>query len=209
MPLIMVEHPLIEDALAHLRNKHTKPAEFRFALHKLTIFLFYEASKTIQQTQPIKIETPLGETTVKKLEPSSVVLVPILRAGLGMLEPILNFVPDAAVYHLGIYRNEETLEPVVYYSNLNGSIKGKDVFILDPMIATAGSIIKSYKMINEFNPRTIKAICAIIAPEGLKSIESEISTLEIFSASLDNHLTSNGYIYPGLGDAGNRYFGNL
>ncbi|MGB9561540.1 MAG: uracil phosphoribosyltransferase [bacterium] len=208
MPVKVIEHPIVKDKLSRLRDKNTSSSEFRRYLHQLSLFLFYEASRNIVHTESFDIETPLGKTCGERIKYSNLAFVPILRAGLGMLEPLLELVPDSSVYHIGIYRNEQTLEPVLYYSNIDKTIFGKEVFILDPMIATAGSIIKSFKLIEEFGPGSVKALCAIIAPEGLELIEKETSSFEIFAASIDEKLTSTGFIYPGLGDAGNRYFGN-
>jgi len=209
MPLKLVSHPLVADRLGYLRDKSTTPPQFRDLLQQLGFFLFYEASRECSHLREADVVTPLGWTTRTIFDDKKIVLVPILRAGLGMLELILRIVPNAEIYHVGIYRDEKTLKPIVYYSNLSSSISGKDVFILDPMVATAGSVAKCHEMVKAFNPRTITTLCAIISPEGAHILEKEAPDMQIYAASLDAGLTENGYIYPGLGDAGDRYFGNV
>jgi len=176
-------------------------------LHQISLFLFYEANRD-STTQEKQIETPLGWTTGSIFNDKNVALVPILRAGLGMTELILKVVPNAEIYHIGIYREERTLKPKVYYSNLSSALKGKRVYLLDPMIATAGSLLKCYQMVKVYQPAEIYTLCVIISPEGAELLNREASDLRIYAASLDGGLTEDGFIYPGLGDAGDRYYDN-
>ena len=207
MSLKLVSHPLVGDRLGYLRDRNTTPHQFRQFLHQIAFFLFYEANRL---SIPIegKVETPLGWTTRTIFNDNKVALLPILRAGLGMIEFILDILPNAEVYHLGLYRDEKTLHPVQYYSNLSSTIEGKSVFILDPMIATAHTIHKCYEMVKEFKPSKITTLCVLISPEGAQFLENNASDMEIYAASMDAGLTSEGFIYPGLGDAGDRYYGN-
>ncbi len=207
MSLKLVSHPLIADRLGYLRDKRTPSGKFREMLHQISLFLFYEANRLGSSIEE-KVETPLGWTTRSIFNDRDIVLVPILRAGLGMTELILRVLPNAEVYHIGMYRDERSLKPVKYYSNLSSSLAGKRVYLLDPMIATAGSVLRCYEMVKAYKPAIIITLCVIISPEGAQLLEREASDMEIFAAAMDAGLNERGFIYPGLGDAGDRYYGN-
>ena len=207
MSLRLVSHPLIADRLGYLRDRRTSSGKFREMLKQISSFLFYEANRLIVPVEE-KVETPLGWTTRSIFNDRNIVLVPILRAGLGMVELILRIVPNAEVYHIGMYREEKTLKPIKYYSNLSNMLAGKNVYILDPMIATAGTVLKSYEMVKQFKPARVIVLCVIISPEGVQLLNTRAKDLEIYAAAMDAGLNKNGFIYPGLGDAGDRYYGN-
>jgi len=201
-----LKHSLIEHKLAILRNKETGTKEFREIVSELAMFLCYEAMKDAK-LEIKEIETPIQKTQVKMLDEDKYAFVPILRAGTGMLEGITTIVPNAKIGHIGMYRNEETLKPVKYFFKVPKDIQQREVLILDPMLATGGSGCDAIQMIKEEGVKKIKFLCIIAAPEGIKKMQEEHPDVEIYCAKIDEMLNENGYIVPGLGDAGDRIFG--
>lgn len=205
MAVYELKHPLIEHKLTNLRNKNTDTKLFRESLNEISGLMVYEATKHLKLRE-IKIETPIETTTAKILE-QPVTLVPILRAGLGMVEGILQLVPTAKVGHLGVYRNEETLEPTYYYAKMPTDVKNSQVFIVDPMLATGGSMIYTIDYLKKQGVENITMLCIIGAPEGIKKVTEKHPDVDLYIASIDKGLNEKAYIYPGLGDAGDRIFG--
>mgnify|MGYP003369112030 FL=1 len=201
-----IKHALVSHKLVTMRNKDTKTFEFRNLCNDIGMFLGYEALENIN-TYDEEIETPISKMNVKKIDESEIVLVAILRAGLGMMDGLLKVVPNAKVGHIGLYRNEETLKAVEYFTKLPDGIENCNVFLLDPMIATGGSIIDSLKILRNLGAKNVKVLSLIASPEGLKKINDEFSDVDIYVAAIDERLNEKGYIVPGLGDAGDRIFG--
>lgn len=206
MEPIEVKHPLIEHKLGILRDKKTGTKEFRELISEITLFLCYEAMKDAK-TYEEEIETPITKTTVNKLNENHYVFVPILRAGTGMIEGITTMIPNAKIGHIGLYRNEETLEPVKYLFKMPKHIEDKEIIIIDPMLATGGSGCAAIQMIKDEGVKNIKFLCVIAAPEGIERMRKEHPDVQIYCAKIDDHLNEKGYIVPGLGDAGDRIFG--
>ena len=206
MEAIEVKHPLINHKLAILRDKKTGTKEFRELISELTVFLCYEAMKDAK-TYETEIETPITKTKVEKLDENHYVFVPIIRAGTGMIAGITEMIPNAKIGHIGLYRNEETLEPVKYLFKMPKNIKDKEIIIIDPMLATGGSGCAAIQMLKDEGVKKIKFLCIIAAPEGIERINKEHPDVEIYCAKIDSHLNEIGYIVPGLGDAGDRIFG--
>ena len=203
--LNIINHPLIEHKLTKLRDKNTDTQNFRTNLNELAGLLAYEISRDLP-TEEVKVETPVGSTVSKRLS-KEIVLVPILRAGLGMVDGILSIISDARVGHIGIARNEGTLKPEPYYEKLPLGFEDGIVMVVDPMLATGGSASAAISSLKEQGASLIKLVCIVGAPEGVKKITSDHPDVEIYLASLDERLNENGYIVPGLGDAGDRLFG--
>ena len=201
----IVEHPLIKIKLSRMRNKHTDSRDFRSNLLELSQFMSFEVTKDLKLTT-FEIETPLAKTNGYKLE-TPVVLVPILRAGLGMVDGFKLMCPQASIGHIGLYRDEKTLKPVQYYCKMPKKIAGADVIILDPMLATGLSTIKAIDIIKTYKPKSIRVACVISAPEGLKALKEYDDSIQVFTCAVDEKLDENSYIVPGLGDAGDRIFG--
>lgn len=202
----ILDHPLIRHKLAIIRNKDTDTKQFREIISELATLMAYESFKDVP-TQQIEVETPLEKTTQTIVKENSIAIVPILRAGLGMVDGILSLFPAAKVGHIGLYRNEETLEPQEYYCKLPTNIENKVVMVVDPMLATGGSACDAVKMLKKRGCKKIKLMSIIAAPEGVKKIANEHPDVEIFVSTLDRCLNEHGYILPGLGDAGDRIFG--
>ena len=202
----IADHPLIQHTVSRLRDKATSSKEFRELISEITGLLCYESTRDLPLTDAT-IETPITTMTGKVLAGRKLVFVPILRAGLGMVDGALTLVPSARVGHIGLYRDPETLKPVEYYCKLPGDIAERDVIVLDPMLATGGSAIDAIAQIKQRHPQRIKFMCIIAAPEGLKALQEAHPDVDIYCASLDDHLNDHGYIVPGLGDAGDRIFG--
>ena len=202
----IADHPLIQHKVSRLRDKATSSKEFRELISEITGLLCYESTRDLPLTGAT-IETPITTMTGKVLAGRKLVFVPILRAGLGMVDGALTLVPSARVGHIGLYRDPETLKPVEYYCKLPGDIAERDVIVLDPMLATGGSAIDAIAQIKQRHPQRIKFMCIIAAPEGLKALQEAHPDVDIYCASLDDHLNDHGYIVPGLGDAGDRIFG--
>lgn len=205
--IYIVDHPLIKKDLTTLRDKNTQPEIFRSALQRISVLLASEISKNILLAE-IEVETPLEKTIGYKLK-KQIVLVPVLRAGLGMVNGFLELIPDSKVGHIGLQRNEETLEPIEYYFKTPSELEKSDVILLDPMLATGGSASGAITYLKNRGAQTIYFACIVAAPQGVQRINSDHPEVKIYSASLDRELNNKGYILPGLGDAGDRTFGTL
>ncbi len=206
----VIEHPLIEHKLTIIRDKKTGTKDFREIVNEIARLLAYEVSRDLP-LKDIEIETPLVKTTEKTLAGKKVVVVPILRAGLGMVDGILDLIPAARVGHVGLYRDEETMEPVEYFVKMPNDLENRELYIVDPMLATGGSAIAAIDSVLERGAKAenIKFICIVAAPEGVKTLQKAHPDVEIFTASLDEKLNEDAYIVPGLGDAGDRLYGTL
>ena len=202
------DHPLIQHKIAILRAKDTTRKEFRELVDEITMFMCYEALRDLPMTEVV-VETPITTTKCNMLAGDAIAVVPILRAGLGMVSGILNMVPNAAVGHIGLYRDETTLEPHEYYCKLPPRIDERQIILLDPMLATGGSAISAVNFIKAKGGKRIKFMCMIAAPEGMKALRAAHPDIDIYCAHLDERLNERGYIVPGLGDAGDRLFGTL
>lgn len=204
----ITNHPLIQHKLSILRSKDTGTQEFRTLINEIAMLECYEATRDLS-LQPKQVETPMGICTANEIAGRKMAIVPILRAGLGMVDGILTLVPSAKIGHIGLYRDPETVKPVEYYCKLPHDIEERDVFVLDPMIATGGSAIDAITLIKKRNPKSIKFMGIIAAPEGLQALQEAHPDVDIYCAALDEKLDENSYIVPGLGDAGDRIFGTL
>ncbi len=202
----IMDHPLIQHKLSILRDENTSTMKFRSLINEISMLMIYDATRDLPLAD-VDVQTPCGLAHCKEIKGRKLAFVPILRAGLGMVEGALALVPSARVGHIGLYRNEETLEPIEYYCKLPKDIEERDVFVVDPMLATGGSAIDAIGQIKKRHPRSIKFLCIIAAPEGLKALQEAHPDVEILAAGLDDKLNENGYIVPGLGDAGDRIFG--
>ena len=202
----ILEHPLIRHKLAIIRDKNTDTKQFREVISELATLMTYEAFKNVP-TVEIEVETPLEVTKQTVIKENSIAIVPILRAGLGMVDGILSLFPTAKVGHIGLYRDEETLEPQEYYCKLPVEIEKKVVMVVDPMLATGGSASDAIKMLKKRGCTNIKLLSIIAAPEGVTKVAEDHPDVEIFVSTLDRCLNEHGYILPGLGDAGDRIFG--
>ena len=203
----ILQHPLIEHKLAILRNRDTDNKHFRKTLNELSYLIVYEITRDLA-LKPVRIQTPLAPCDAQQLA-EQVLLVPILRAGLGMVDGILDLIPSAKVGHVGVYRDEETLRPVEYYCKLPPGAETMRVFLLDPMLATGGSIAYAIDRLKERGIRQITVVSVIAAPEGLAALHAAHPDAKIYVAMLDERLNDRGYILPGLGDCGDRLFGTL
>lgn len=202
----IMTHPLIKHKITLLRDKNTPSKDFRDLANEIASLMAYEVTRDLE-TEVVEVETPLCKTTGEILSGKKLALIPILRAGLGMVDGMLEILPSARVGHIGLYREPETLKIVEYYCKLPNDITERDVFVLDPMVATGGSANTAIQFLKEKGCKNIKLICLIAAPEGIEAIEKENPDVEIFAASLDEKLNEHSYILPGLGDAGDRLFG--
>lgn len=206
MEPIVLTHPLVKHKLAILRDKNSGTKEFRELATELSTMLCYEATKDAPLYET-EIETPITKTKVEKLNEDHYAFLPILRAGMGMLDGVLNIIPNAKVGHIGLFRNEETLEPTQYYFKVPSGIEDRTVIILDPMLATGGSACDAITSVKKIGVKSIKFLCIISAPEGIARIQREHPDVQIYTTSIDEKLNEIGYIVPGLGDAGDRIFG--
>ena len=204
--VVIMDHPLVAHKLTIMRDKNTSVKDFRELVSEIGMLITYEATRDLPMTTK-HIETPICEMDAPTLAGKKFAVVPILRAGLGMVDGMLTLIPAAKVGHIGLYRNEETLEPVEYYCKLPKDIAERDVFVLDPMLATGGSAIDAIGQIKKRGAKHIKFIGLIAAPEGLKALHEAHPDVDIYVAAQDEKLNENGYIIPGLGDAGDRIFG--
>lgn len=202
----IADHPLIRHKVTFLRDENTGSKQFRELIQEITELMMYEATRDLPMCD-IEVKTPITVTKSQVIAGRKLAFVPILRAGLGMVDGALELVPAARVGHIGLYRDPQTHTPVEYYCKLPSDISERDVFVLDPMLATGGSAIDAISMIKERHPRSIKFICIIAAPEGMKALSEAHPDVQIYCASLDEKLNENCYIVPGLGDAGDRIFG--
>ena len=206
MSVTEVDHPLVQHKLGLLRDKNTETQLFRLLVNELTLLLTYEATKDLA-VEEVDVETPLERTRVKRISGKKVAICPILRAGMGMLDGVLSLISGARVGFIGLYRNEETLQPVEYYVKLPSDIAERDVILLDPMLATGNSTAAAVSKVKEAGATSIRLIALIAAPEGIAHIVEEHPDVRIVVASIDRQLNEKGYIVPGLGDAGDRLYG--
>lgn len=206
----VIEHPLIEHKLTIIRDKETGTKDFREIVNEIARLLAYEVSRDLA-VEDVEIETPLVKSVEKKLAGKKVVVVPILRAGLGMVDGILDLIPAARVGHVGLYRDEETMEPVEYFVKMPNNLEDRQLYIVDPMLATGGSAIAAIDSVVERGAKieNIKFISIVAAPEGVEALHDAHPEVEIYTASLDEKLNDDAYIVPGLGDAGDRLYGTL
>ena len=204
----ITNHPLIQHKLSILRDKNTGTREFRQLIAELAMLECYEATRDLP-LQPKLIETPIGPCNANELAGRKMAIIPILRAGLGMVDGILNLVPSAKVGHIGMFRDPETHAPVPYYCKLPHDVEERDVLVLDPMLATGGSAVDAINQVKTYNPKSIRFLCIVAAPEGLQALQAAHPAVDIICAALDEKLNENAYIVPGLGDAGDRIFGTL
>ena len=200
------DHPLIQHKLSILRDKNTSSKDFRELVSEIAMLMCYEVTRDLP-LEEVEIETPICKTTVKHLAGKKLAIIPILRAGLGMVDGIRSLIPSARIGHIGLYRDETTLKPVEYYCKLPKDIADRDVIVVDPMLATGGSGIDAVSQIKLRHPKSIKFVCIIAAPEGIEAFSKAHPDVSVYCAALDEKLNDNGYIIPGLGDAGDRIFG--
>ncbi len=201
-----MDHPLIHHKITLIRSKDTGTKDFRQTISEIAMLMAYEATRNLPLAE-IEIETPICKTTGKVLSGKKMAVVPILRAGLGMVDGILNLIPTAKVGHIGLYRNAETKEPVEYYCKLPEDCAERDIFVVDPMLATGGSATAAIRMLKEKGVKNIHFMCIIAAPEGVERIVTDHPDIDLYVGALDERLNENAYIVPGLGDAGDRIFG--
>lgn len=202
----VIDHPMIQHKLTIMRMKETGSKDFRILLKEISLLMGYEVTRDLP-LEDIEIETPICKMTAKEVAGRKMAIVPILRAGLGMVEGLQSLVPVAKVGHIGLYRNEETHKPVPYYCKLPGDISDRLVIVTDPMLATGGSACDAIAMLKEKGCSNIRLMCLVGVPEGVKKVQEEHPDVDIYLAAIDDHLNENAYIVPGLGDAGDRIFG--
>ena len=202
----VMDHPLIQHKVGIIRREEVGSKDFRQMISEIAMLMCYESTRNLK-LQDVKIKTPICETTVKELAGKKLAVVPILRAGLGMVEGMLAMIPAAKVGHIGLYRDPETLEPVEYYCKLPSDCTEREVYVVDPMLATGGSCVAAIQMLKEKGVKNIHFMCIIASPEGVERLQKEHPDVDIYIAALDEKLNDHGYIVPGLGDAGDRIFG--
>ncbi len=202
----IMDHPLIQHKTALIRDKNTGSKDFRELVEEIAMLMAYEVTRDFP-LKDVEIETPMQKATFKMMEGKNVAIIPILRAGLGMVNGMLNIMPAAKVGHIGLYRDPETLKPVDYYCKLPVDIEEREAIIVDPMLATGGSANEAIAILKRANAKNIKLVCLIAAPEGIKTIQDEHPDIDLFVAAVDDKLNDHCYILPGLGDAGDRLFG--
>ena len=202
----VIDHPLIQHKLTIIREKNCGTKVFREVVDEIAMLMAYEVSRDMP-LEDIEIETPIGKSIQKTLSGKKVAIVPILRAGIGMVDGMLQLIPAAKVGHVGLYRDEETLEPVEYFVKLPADIAERQLFVVDPMLATGGSAIMAIDLLKKRGATNIKFVCLVAAPEGIKALQEAHPDVDIYTAGLDEKLNEAGYIVPGLGDAGDRLFG--
>ena len=206
MKEIVLNHPMVKHKISILRDEKTSTKEFRELISEIAMLLCYEALKDAQ-LEEFEVTTPIAKTKGYRVNEKKYAFVPILRAGMGMVDGVLTLMPNAKIGHIGLYRNEETLEPVRYYCKLPNNIENKEVFLLDPMLATGGSGSAAISMLKKDGVKKIKFLSIIASPEGLERIKKDHPDVQIYCANVDEKLNENGYIIPGLGDAGDRIYG--
>ena len=200
------DHPLIQHKLSILRDKNTSVKEFRELISEIAMLMCYEATRDLP-LEPVEIETPVAKATVNRIAGKKLAIVPILRAGLGMVDGMVSMIPNAKVGHIGLFRDPQTLEPVKYYFKMPPDIEERDVIVVDPMLATGGSASAAIQFLKDDGVKHIKLMCIIGAPEGVERMQKDHPDVDIYVAALDDHLNDHGYIVPGLGDAGDSIFG--
>ncbi len=204
--VIVMDHPLIAHKISYIRQEDVGTKEFREMIGEIAQLMCYEATRDLE-LQDVRIKTPIAEMTGKQLAGKKLAIVPILRAGVGMVDGMLSLIPAAKVGHIGLYRDPETLEPIEYYCKLPADCSERQVFVVDPMLATGGSSVAAIRMLKEKGVKNIRFLCIIAAPEGVKRMQEEHPDVDIYIGALDEKLNDHGYIVPGLGDAGDRIFG--
>ena len=202
----VMDHPLTQHKTGLIRRCDTGSRDFRALIGEIAMYMCYEATRDLK-LQDVEIETPICKTTVKELSGKKLAVVPILRAGLGMVEGMLAMIPAAKVGHIGLYRDPETLKPVEYFCKLPADSGDREIFVVDPMLATGGSAIAAIQMLKDKGVKNIRFMCIIAAPEGVEAMKEAHPDVDIYIGALDDHLNEHGYIVPGLGDAGDRIFG--
>ena len=204
--VVIMDHPLIQHKIGFIRRTTTGTRDFRETISEIAMLICYEATRDLK-LQDVEVETPICKTTVKELKGRKLCVVPILRAGLGMVDGMLTLIPTAKVGHIGLYRDPETLKPVEYYCKMPADVSEREIFVVDPMLATGGSSVAAIQMLKDRGCKNIHFMCIIAAPEGLKAMQEAHPDVDIYVGALDEHLNEHGYIVPGLGDAGDRIFG--
>ncbi|GAA0810293.1 MULTISPECIES: uracil phosphoribosyltransferase [Ligilactobacillus] len=202
----VLDHPLIQHKLTIIRNKDCGTREFREVVNEIAELMVYEVCRDMP-LEDIEVETPVATAVEKRLAGKKVVVVPILRAGLGMVDGVLELLPAAKVGHIGMYRDEETLQPHEYFVKMPDHLDKREMIIVDPMLATGGSAIAAVDALKKRGAKSIRFVCLVAAPEGVKALREAHPDIDVYAAALDDHLNENGYIVPGLGDAGDRLFG--
>jgi uracil phosphoribosyltransferase len=202
----VVDHPLVQHKLSLMRMKSTSTSAFRNLLGELSMLMAYEVTRDLR-THPVTIDTPLARMRAPMLDGKKIALVSIMRAGTGILDGMLRLIPSARVGHVGLYRDPETLVAVEYYFKVPGEMGGRDVIVVDPMMATGNSAVAAVGRLKDTHPRSIKFVCLLTCPEGLANFHEHHPDIAVFTAAIDSHLDGHGYIVPGLGDAGDRLFG--
>lgn len=204
--VLILNHPLIQHKLTLIRDKATGSKQFRELVGEISMLMCYEATRDLPLKE-VEVHTPMAVARSKVIAGRKLAFVPILRAGLGMVDGCMNLVPAAKVGHIGLYRDPQTLKPVDYYCKMPSDLPERDVIVLDPMLATGGSAVAAVETIKRYNPKSIKFMCILAAPEGLKVFTDAFPEITVYTAALDTKLNEHGYIIPGLGDAGDRIFG--
>ena len=204
--VVVMDHPLIQHKIGLIRRKETGTKDFRQTISEIAMLICYEATRDLK-LEDVEIETPICKAVVKELKGKKMAIVPILRAGLGMVDGVLNLIPAAKIGHIGLYRDPETLNPVEYYCKLPADCAEREVFVVDPMLATGGSSAAAIKMLKEKGCKNIHFMCILAAPEGVAKMQEEHPDVDMYIGALDERLNDHGYIIPGLGDAGDRIFG--
>lgn len=206
--LTVLDHPLVRHKITRLRDRDTGPQSFKAIVNEISMLMAYEATRDLP-LEEIEVETPLEKTTGVRIAGKKLVLLPILRAGLGMVEAVMRIIPHARVGHIGVFRDHDTLEPVPYYFKIPGGAAERIFFVLDPMLATGGSASYTLTRIKQAGAQRIRFLCLVAAPEGVQKLLDTHPDVQVFAAALDRELNEQGYILPGLGDAGDRLFGTL
>ncbi|MCD7813525.1 MAG: uracil phosphoribosyltransferase [Lachnospiraceae bacterium] len=204
--IVIMDHPVIQHKIGIIRRKETGSRDFRAMIGEIAMYMCYEATRDLK-LQDVEIETPITKTTVKELSGKKLAVVPILRAGLGMVDGMLAMMPTAKVGHIGLYRDPETLRPVEYYCKLPADCAQREIFVVDPMLATGGSAVAAIQMLKDKGCKNIRFMCIIAAPDGIEAMKKAHPDVDMYIGALDDHLNEHGYIVPGLGDAGDRIFG--
>ena len=207
MQIHVVNHPLIKEKMTHLRDKKTAPRNFRRLLDEIAQLLLFEVTRDLP-IREVPVTTPIAETTGYALDITGITVVPILRAGLGFLDAVLDLIPEARVGHIGLTRDEKTLEPIKYYCKIPKD-KDAEIILIDPMLATGGSAVAALSMLKADGYKHFRFMCLVAAPEGVELVNKLHPDVPIYTAALDDHLNEHGYIVPGLGDAGDRVFGTV
>ncbi|MBQ1172662.1 MAG: uracil phosphoribosyltransferase [Lachnospiraceae bacterium] len=204
--VVVMDHPLIQHKIGFIRRKDTGTKDFRQTISEIAMLICYEATRDLPMDE-VEIETPICKTTVKELKGKKLAVVPILRAGLGMVDGMLQLIPSAKVGHIGLYRDPVTVKPVEYYCKLPADCSEREVFVVDPMLATGGSSVAAIQMLKDKGCKNIHFMCIIAAPEGVKAMQEAHPDVDLYIGALDEKLNDHSYIVPGLGDAGDRIFG--